>query len=277
MDKNKQRKLFGVSFTALLSVLLLFFITSCEKPPEFEGELITQTFGLYTSSNIPDKSWDDNSWVWNYNTTPATLTLTGTGASTGQNYTLETTIQALQKGTASVTMLRGTYDISYTTPHIKSTHTAYVDQNTPSDLERQPWLSENIDIVVNMQSVSVTGSPVTLTATVNDLLIVADIPNIERALITVTNFDNLLPLSKLLPYLDRNFRWGYFAMDNRERGIVEGFSGLEIRLNFSDGTPSKFIDCSQWELGKVYHIQSHFGGTMVIDIPDMEVVPVIVD
>lgn len=275
MDKNKQRKLLGFSVTTLLSALLLFFIVGCEKLPlKPEGELITQTFGLYTSSNIPDKSWDFNSWIWNYNTTPATLTLTGTGASIGNNYTLETTIQALVNGTASIQMLRGTYDITYTTPHQISSNSLFLNGQLSSIVLNNPQdyahLSENIDIKVEMFGVSVEGTPITLTSTVNDVLIVVDIPTLEKVMLSVSGSSFNTNLIKD----NSDFHWGYFAMNDFERGLM---GNLGLRLLFTIDGVEKYVEAKDFQLGKVYHIQSNLGATITLDIPDMTVETLIVE
>jgi len=275
---NYKKGIFKLVVICITAIFVGTLISSCNKEQiKPEGEYITQSFGIFSSNSNIGKNWDYNTWQWNYNPTPATLTLTGVGNSEGNNYTLETTIAALRNGTASITMLKGTYNIEYETPHIRSTNPTYVNGTSVQNMAHQPHLSENIDIKVNMVNVNVTGTPITLTSSLEDLLIVVDVPNLEDAFITINNYNSSFGLTSLIRPIDKNYRWGYFAMDDRERGLINDFSGLELRLNFTDNNPpSIFIDAKDWELGKVYHIQSHLGATAVIDIPDFEVEVIVV-
>lgn len=54
-------------------------------------------------------------------------------------------------------------------------------------------------------------------------------------------------------------------------------SNLGLRLKFTQNEVQKVVDAKDFQLGKVYHIQSNLGATIVLDIPNMEVINVIVE
>lgn len=63
-------------------------------------------------------------------------------------------------------------------------------------------------------------------------------------------------------------------MNDYERGLM---SNLGLRLKFTQNEVQKVVDAKDFQLGKVYHIQSNLGATIVLDIPNMEVINVIVE
>ena len=144
----------------VLALLMIFVIglTSCDKEPIEQREMITQEIKLTNIYSMPmTKGFDINTWVYEYNTQPATLTFTSVD-NPAESVTMNVTIAQLQQG-LSLNIYKGTYNITYQTVHSQTDFT-------------------KLDIKINMQNVTVAGTPIALTALYDDYLIVVDMPDV---------------------------------------------------------------------------------------------------
>jgi hypothetical protein len=144
----------------VLAFMMIFAIglTSCDKEPIEQRELITQELTLKNIYTMPmTKGFDIDTWVFEYNTTPAIITFTSVD-NPAETVTQSVTIQQLMQG-INVTIYAGTYNITYQTVHSQTNFT-------------------KLDIKINMQNVKVTGTPIALTATYDDYLLIVDMPNV---------------------------------------------------------------------------------------------------
>ena len=258
------------------AVLLALSITveSCNKdfndrnypdptPQTEQAQTVYQSFGVTIktgTSQMDAKSWDATTWVYKYSTVPANLVLTGTGASVGQNYTQSCTVAQLQAGTVSINMLPGTYQISFVTPHIQTSDSYSTGGHSLAELVGTPPIGDVLDIKID-NTTTVTGTPLSLTATLEDALVIIDISNESTALASKTNaFGSILP--KLLNT--------YYS----SQGVLYGYvnAGLWLKLNIS----ARIIDGTGYVKGNAYHLISAFQASSSLIIPNMTVQNVIV-
>lgn len=139
----------------VLALMMIFVIglTSCDKEPIEQRELITQELTLKNIYTMPmTKGFDPTTWVYEYNTTPATITFTNVN-NPAETVTQSVTIAQLQAG-ISISIFAGTYNITYETTHTSTT---------------------TLDIKINMPNTVINGTPINLTAIYADFLIVVDV------------------------------------------------------------------------------------------------------
>jgi hypothetical protein len=269
---------FAIMAPAILLTLSIT-VASCNKQadqqnfpdptPIEQANTVTQYFSVTTDlekTQMDAKSWDITTWQWLYSATPATLNIIGTGSSAGKNYTKSTTVEQLRTGTTSVNMLPGTYNITYATIHDRTTNIFSINGISTANLNYQPILSEHLDIKVANNEINITGSPIQMTATLEDYLLVVDIPNVSGVKFTNDDFSGNQCL--LLYNSADKYHWGYFTS-------VPVY-GSPTKIKFTVGGVEKIVDVSGYQKGIVYHLISAFDAVTQINIPSMSEVVVVV-
>lgn len=257
----------------LPAILLTLSLTvaSCNKnyqdapytPPKTE-QTITQGFDLQIGTETTDlsRSWDKTAWVFNYNQTSTVLTLTGTGASVGHNYTKTCTIDQLKAGTVSITMLPGNYEATFTTLHARTTDSFSANGLLAASIHSD--IGDVLDIKID-NNLLCTGTPLTLTATLEDYLIIYDVPTET----SVSAYDfayysnaTSATVPRLLNtfYSTKGFHYAY----------------MNAKTNYKAIPSNKVVDGTGFVNGNCYHIISPFAAASVLNIPDMIVQDVIV-
>ena len=260
-------------YKKLLIILALpLLLVSCNKkyndepynPPQPEqANTVYQSFGVTIgtgTSQMTAKGWDAQTWVYKFSPDPATLILTGTGASVGQNYIVECTVAELKSGTVAINMLPGTYKATYTTPHKMSVIPFVLNGKTLADLINAPQIGDVLDIKID-NSFTITGTPLNLTATLDDCLIIVDIPNELQVQVSKTN-----DFTGSIPRLANT----YLESDKYHFGYTNSGVWLKLLLN------SKMVDGTGWLKGNSYHLITNFSAQSSLMIPDMIVNTVIV-
>ncbi len=257
----------GQIISIVIAVLTLT-LNSCEEITDNKLQEVNQSFGLNINSNESDiklKSWNPTEWVYTFYQYPVTFTLAG--VSNGKTYTKECTVQELRDGTVSFQMLPGDYTVSYTTPHWQSEMPwSMNDVEGLGTIGRRVQLTDagravgdKLDIKIN-NTISVTGTPITLNATLDDALIVVDVPNVQEVKVFLNNFSEVNP-----PRLLNNITGIHYGYVN---------SGRLLQLKFYDGTTQNISTPTGTVKGKVYHIISRIGASVELNIPNMEVISV---
>jgi hypothetical protein len=261
-------------------------LMSCQKPSAYDTpetiipdeptpELITQSFGVTVKTDVSPmdaKSWDVSTWVYNYSTVPQTLTLTGTGASAGRNYSKTCTVAELKAGTVTFLMLAGTYNASFETPHILTSDVWALNGKNAAQLTIASKVGDVLDIKINNTGLNITGSPIVLTATLEDYLIITDIPNITNGVFaTNPNGDNSYPqIVRLLKNTVGDFHYAY----GKPEVFVQGSIYPICRLEWMEGTNPKTVNTTSFVKGNAYHILSALAPVTQITIPGMTVTEV---
>ena len=221
-----------------------------------QANTVYQSFGVTIgtgTSQMNAKSWDATTWQYKYSTNPASLTLTGTGASAGQDYTASCTVAELKAGTVSVNMLPGIYTASYVTPHKMSVIPFVLNGHTISELVNSATIGDILDIKID-NSFTVTGTPLNLTATLDDCLIIVDIPNELQVQVSKTN-----DFTGIMPRLANT----YLDSDKYHYGYVNSGVWLKLLLN------NKTVDGTGYLKGNSYHLITNFSAQSSLMIPDM--------
>ena len=248
---------------ALLLTASALLLNSCEKwgddpiPQTPPTEMVTQTFGLKISTETASmslKSWDPTTWVYNYSTVPAELKLTGTGTSAGTNYTKMVTVAELKLGTA-MTILPGTYTATFETPHVRTTDTFSCQPYVGNEMVGSAVLGDVLDIKINNPNLHLVGSPITLTATLEDALIIVDVPNVAYVYARKTQSGVGVTNPFLLKNEANNFHYAYV-------------NETPLWLNFT-ATTMRDVDASGYLKGNYYHLISAFGASAIVTIPGM--------
>ena len=268
--------LFVLIFTGLL-------ITSCNKDEDFTDtniEMITQRFGLdILSTDLLKNDWNVDLWNVELTTEEADLTFTGVGHS--HTTSITTTIQELAEGGVYVDLVSGQqYDITFKTPHKRDNPNGnvYYDDafNTPS----APGLAMEVDIEINTREL-ITGNSVELPATLDDLLIVVDIEGVNTVRVSNISVEGLPDVSDEVIQLIRHngndgFQWGYFEMNDYERGDVQGYDGLHLYIREGHVGLLHKVDASNFQKGKIYHIvEAGAINPLPLNIPDFDIVQII--
>jgi hypothetical protein len=121
--------------------------------------MVTQSFSLepLTKEYSLGKGYDPATWVIAYSTTPYQLKVTNAL----NTYTQNVTVAQLLAGTVTMTVTPGTYNVTFTT----------------TDMAAKTYKFNNVmDIGINMPSTVINGTPVVLTGTFLDALIIIDAP-----------------------------------------------------------------------------------------------------
>jgi hypothetical protein len=261
----------NTTFKTLISVIILTFtLTACNKTPDFDTpdrtpkteQTINQSFGMTISSKTTPmtKGWDKTTWIYNYSPTPATLTLTGTGESAGRTYTKSCTVDQLKSGSVSVTMLPGVYTATFSTPHTQSLDVWSLFNNPVETINATTnRVGEFLDIAINNTDLNITGSPLSLTATLEDALVIIDVPNITSA----TSYLNASLTTPTTPRLINSIPTLHFGYIDNAR-YIQLMPGGQV------------VDGSTFLKGNVYQIITNFGATVELNIPNMLINQVVI-
>lgn len=264
MKAQRKRTKLATSIIAVFSAVMIL-LSGCENKTDEE---VYQSFGIDIKSNESDinlKSWNPTDWSYSYYQFPVTFTLTG--VTNGKTYAKECSVQELKDGTVSFQMLPGDYTVSYTTPHWQSDNIWSMNNvEGLSTATRRNQLNEAgrsvgdvLDIKIS-NTINVSGSPITLNATLDDALIVVDVPNVQEVKVFLSNFSEVNP-----PRLLNNITGIHYGYVN---------SGRLLQLKFYDGTTQNITPATGTVKGKVYHIISRIGASVELNIPNMEVISV---
>lgn len=178
--------------TMMLSILVvvLLLLAGCNKNPQYDSpdnvitaQTVSQTFGVQIGTKVSKmqaKGWNITTWTPEYSPTPYNLVVTGTGLSTGTNYIKPVTVQELKNG-ITFDMIPGSYHVTYETIHTQTPGYS-MDGWTIDQLMSQgnKTVGQYLDISID-NNVIITGSPLSLTATLQDALIVIDIYGVTSA------------------------------------------------------------------------------------------------
>jgi hypothetical protein len=182
--------------------VLSFSFASCERNPDMPQptkEMITQEFTLTNVQALQMKSFDPSTWVYVYNPNAYVITFTNT-QNPSETVTKSVTIAELQEG-ISINLFAGVYNISYATA--SST-------------------TDKLDIQINMNNVNISGTPISLSATYADYLLVVDMPNIQSVIDSQGYFTfNLY----------NGFYYAYYPINDPSQ---------EIWITFNDQTEKRF-------------------------------------
>lgn len=234
-----------------------------EPTPTEQVQTVNQSFGVTIgtgTSQMTAKSWNVTTWVYKFSPNPAILTLTGTGASVGQNYTASCTVAELKAGTVTVNMLPGTYTVKYTTPHIRTTDSYVYNSVETNSLNQAVQVGDVLDIKID-NSFMITGTPLNLTATLDDALIIIDIP-VNVVQVNKTNsFVVGDYLAKLLNTYNDTDKFFYAYVSQ----------GVWLKLNGVNKivTVDKIVDGTGYLKGNSYHLISSFNTSSSLIIPEM--------
>jgi hypothetical protein len=261
------------SIVALLLLVGLTMFQSCKKgfndepvtnpqtPQTPQKEMVNQSFSLSIQTDvnqIGSKAWDANTWVYNYSPIPQVLKLTGTGASAGTNYSQTVTVADLKAGNISFNMFPGTYTAEFNTPHVQSSDVFSLNGNSVSGVARADAVGDVLDIDIYNQIV-VTGTPIALTATLGDALVIVDIPSTAETDKYSTAALSGIP-TRLIKFPAMSVQYGYIRPD----------LATWLKIQATDNS-FKTASLGLLVTGKVYHITSTFGGQLLITIPGMTV------
>jgi hypothetical protein len=252
--------------TMVVLATTVIFFQSCNKnrdnnnfpDPTPVEQTVYQSFGLRASTEVTamnNRSWDKDSWTYNFSALPFQLKLTGVG--NPNVYTQDVTVSQLKEGTVSINMLPGTYNVTYETIHTQAGDAWSING---TNLFATNAIGNVLDIKIQ-HSITVTGTPVLLTATLQDALIVVDIPStnkVERYLDS-----DMSSIAPLLLNTVPTIHYGY----------VNKPSWLRI---FIENTSPKILDMSMIMNGEAYHIITPFGATVNLIVPDMVVHEVVI-
>lgn len=234
LNKQAKEKLINTIGILTMAILMAFSLSSCDKEPIIERQLITQELTLSNIYTMPmTKGFDPTTWVYEYNTTPAILTFTSVD-NPAETVTQSVTIQQLMQG-INVTIYAGTYNITYQTVHSTTDFT-------------------KLDIKINMQNVKVTGTPIALNGTYDDYLIIVDIPDVFSITIDYwTNYQMQLTKNEELNV--------WYAYSN----IMDATYTYLIRFN---DMSTKTFNLGGKTLGQIYWYTSPIGAGTTITFPN---------
>jgi hypothetical protein len=152
-------------------------------------------------------------------------------------------------------ILPGTYTATFETPHVR---TLDVFSNSPfSGTIRagSAVVGDVLDIMVNNTGLNLTGTPIALTATLEDALIIVDVPSVPYVFAYKTATGEPSPNPFLLKSTDATYYYGYF-------------NETPLWINFTSVT-ERTVDASGYLKGNCYHLISAFDASTTLDIPGM--------
>lgn len=196
---------------------------------------------------------DISTWSHIYNTGSYTFTLTGTGgpAIGMPPYTVNKTIAELKTG-FSLTVMPGTYHITYTSEHTKL-----------SDFQK--WISTGLDIKIDAQNVVINATTpnIQLTPVADDYLIIFGFKADDKPSYNYMGVANcLIPDPSVA---ETSAQW-YYNYSNFESSLT-----LEFELNGE----AKTIAITSATKGKIYHIIRSSSGTISVLEPSLDYVPMV--
>lgn len=271
---------FGAA-TGVITVLVfagMLSLTSCNKTPDFDTpdptpkteQTVNQKFGMTIDSKVSPmntKSWNVLTWQPEYSPTAVNLVVTGTGGSIGVNYTKSCTVAELKSPTGiTLDMLAGTYKVTYETVHTQaggnSLNGFSIAQLT---VPKNKTVGQYLDIKID-NDVVITGSPLNLVATLQDALVVVDIPEITSA------YRQAYPSPEIIcsKFLD---------LKKATDGIFYGYVNaqpLYVSLEASGWQAQKVVDLTTAVNGNAYHLVTPFNAAVVLNIPNLEAHQIIV-
>lgn len=204
---------------------------SCEKDPVKEQELVEQTFKItnFDVTSMGLKSWDPNTWVYQYNPSLFELKFENIN-NPGETITRMVTVQDLING-ITLSMYAGTYNLSYETIH--SSHT-------------------NLDIKIDMRNVQIVGTPVELVAEYLDYLLVVDMSDI-LSVYMLGGIDAVFWFAQV-----DNYYYAYFNQQNDYYRLYVDFGSRD------DVT----IPTTNYVYGNVYWYTSPFNAGTTLTFPE---------
>lgn len=244
----------GIGIISLFLVLSFGF-QGCQKYDEpnpqritqaSAEQLITQTFTLQTVTTQEQqiaKQFDPATWVYVYSDVAYTLTI----QSALNTYTKVVSVQDMLAGGVSLSMIAGTYNVTY----------------TPVGL---PKVDTKLSVFIAMTNVVVTGTPIVLQGQLASSLVIVDIPAVTGVMCPngVHSFTHDA----------RGFYYGYIHTPlndpNMSTLLLSEPAIDDIQWHLDNTTTPPFA------LGKVFWLQSNLGITVQLNIPAMVVTQVII-
>ncbi len=241
---------------AIVAIMAIFIIglTSCDKndnpiieQPIVERELITQELKLKNIYTMPmTKGFDPSTWVYEYNTEPFELTFTNLN-NQSESITRSVTIAQLQAG-INVNIFSGTYNITY--------------QTTTNNITK-------CDIKINMENVIIDGTPIELSATYDDYLVVFDVPSILA--VSDVYFGGKSSGTILFTFTKHADGFVYAYFNNRDY-----YYGSDSAMWYYTNTAhipayKVFLPVETFKYGNVYWYTAPIGASTQITFPDWTV------
>lgn len=226
LDTKGMRKIMSITIIGLMAIALFF--ASCKKDPQPQKPISVQvkTEGLLIREM---KSFDVNTWTYNYNPNAYELKFT----SNHNTYKFSKTIQELNAG-FNITVLPDTYSITYESEH-------------------NPFqgLSRELDIKID-QTKTITSTELQLTAKPQDFLIVLD-------------NNCTLPSAKMVNNVD----WQFHQSTDHNNNYYYDYYNLEgdVLIRYTDSKGLGILKTiPNATNGNIYHIVSSVDGTGQITI-----------
>jgi hypothetical protein len=226
-----------------LFMIVSLALTSCNKdfnneptPPVEQREMVTQLFTLNNIYTQPmTKGFDATTWVYNYNTGSYVLTFTNVNNPL-ETVTKTVTVAQLKLG-VSVSIFAGTYNITYQTTHLNTT---------------------TVDIKISMLNVPINSTPIALSATYDDFLVVVDIPTGGVVPDIATDAGTMIePFTLLNGY--------YYIYFDKKSDVTYG--GYKVRIS-PNGGAYKLYDMLTYTFGNIYWYVTPIGAGTVLTFPE---------
>lgn len=244
LTKVAKSKLKTTAMAIMLFIGVGLLMTSCDKQEQImeQRELITQELTLKNIYTMPQtKGFDPTTWVFNYNTAPATLTFTNIN-NPAETVTRNVTIAELQAG-ISLSIYAGTYNITYETTHSNTT---------------------NVDIKINMPNTIINGTPIALQATYQDFLIIIDVP-VEYARIVSDGGSTIETFNTI-----GDIKYLYYNKSSHTD------TGLRVLYKKVSDTGDKYVAMNTFLLGHIYWLTSPIGAGTTITFPEWTVNKIVI-
>lgn len=237
--------------SVVIAIMMIFAIglTSCDKQeqPIVEREIITQELKLKNIYSMPmTKGFDPSTWVYEYNTEPFELTFTNL-SNPSESITRSVTIAQLQAG-INVNIFSGTYNITY--------------QTTTNNITK-------CDIKINMENVIIDGTPIELSATYDDYLVVFDVPSILA--VSDVYFGGKSSGTILFTFTKHADGFVYAYFNNRDY-YYDSDSAMWYYTNTAHIPAYKvFLPVETFKYGNVYWYTAPIGASTQITFPNWDV------
>lgn len=234
---------------SLMLIATMIMFSSCEKnidsptpAPETinQKELVDVQISLTTKiKEMPmTKSFDPTLWQYQFSDDKYELKFTNQY----NTYTKQVSVNEMRAGTVIMKMFAGNYNVSYNPIH-------------------SPLYDNKIDVAINQNSVNINGTPITLEGTLEDALIIIDIPKTLLFPYPSAISDSRdINLPKLNYDSNNDFYYGY----TNTRPINP------LTIYYLDNTFGS-VDIPTFQKGKVYWMSKEQNGTTVLNFPNMEV------
>jgi hypothetical protein len=225
-----------------LFMIVALALTSCNKQP-YEApqtppdtrEMVTQDLKLTNIYTAPfSKGFDATTWVYNYNAGSYVLTFTNVNNPL-ETVTKTVTVAQLKLG-VSVSIFAGKYNITYQTTHLNTT---------------------TVDININMLNTDITGTPIALSATYDDFLVVVDINTGGDVPAIATDAGTIIEPFTLLN--------GFYYIYYDKKSDVS-YGGYKVRFS-PNGGAYKLYDMLAFTFGNIYWYVTPIGAGTTITFP----------